>query len=171
MPVLIDLALVALVAGAALLLGLSPASPGATLGWAAALLGFGAGATVSPGLFLAALGVPSARIARAFALVELLRSEAAFAVAPVAVAVAQGGSDLRHGIDVALLAMVALGAAGLLAALGIPLLSGARLHAPDLAAWLQQGERALPTPATLSLARPGVRDDDAEPLPRLRRPR
>jgi len=39
-------------------------------------LGFGASASVSPGLFLAAMGVPASRLGRAFAPV-LLRAEAA----------------------------------------------------------------------------------------------
>lgn len=49
---------------------------------AALTLGLGAGATVSPGLFLAALAVPSNKVGRAFALVQLLRLEAGFIFAP-----------------------------------------------------------------------------------------
>ena len=74
--------LVALAGGTALLLLLWPSATGAVVTTASLLLGFGAGATVSPGLFLAAFGVPASRMGREFALVELLRSEAAYAVTP-----------------------------------------------------------------------------------------
>jgi hypothetical protein len=50
---------------------------------AGVLLGFGAGAGVAPALFMAGLSAPSDRLGPTFALVELLRSEAAFRVAPV----------------------------------------------------------------------------------------
>ncbi len=163
-PVLVVVGLLALVAGTLLLLHLPAARPGPRVGWAAAALGFGAGATVSPGLFLAALGLPSASIGRAFALVELLRSEAAFAVAPVLAAVAHGRGDLASGVDLALWALVGLGVLGVLTALVVPWLSGARLRAPDLEAWLERGEQALPTPTTLVHVRPGTQDEVAEPL-------
>ncbi len=54
----------------------------------AVLLGYGAGAGVAPGLFLAGFSVPSSKIGPTFALVELLRSEAAFLLGPVLVALA-----------------------------------------------------------------------------------
>lgn len=50
------------------------------------LFGFGAGAAVAPALFMAGLSAPANRLGPTFALVELLRSEAAFLVAPVAAA-------------------------------------------------------------------------------------
>jgi MFS family permease len=162
-PVLVDVGLVALAGGVVLLLTDS-STPAAVLP-AVLLLGIGAGATVSPGLFLIGLGMPSQQLGRAFALVQLLRSMATYAVAPIVVAVAPGHDGF--------LAMAVVAAAGLIAALAVPALSGARLRAPDIEAWLA-GDKALPSPPTGTHVRPGVdatAEDDAEPLlpERLRR--
>lgn len=169
-PVLVDVGLVGLGAGAALLLLVHPGDPGTVVSWASLLLGFGAGATVSPGLFLAAFGVPSERLGRAFALVELLRSEAAYAVAPLIIFVAEAPSSLAHGVMVGLVAMIILSAAALAVALAIPALSGARLRRPDLEGWLNGGKQALASPRTVVHARPRVQDETAAPL-LPRRPR
>jgi MFS family permease len=170
LPVLVDVGLVTLAAGTGLLLLLPGHDPAYVVGGAAFLLGLGAGATVSPGLFLAALGVPSARLGRAFALVVLLRAVAAFAVGPAVLHVAQGDRDLGHGVRVGLTAMLVLAILGLVAALLIPALSGARLREPDLEAWLECGERGLPSPKAAVHVRSGS-DEAAEPLvpERLRR--
>ena len=167
LPVLVDAGLAALAAAAGLLL--VDAGSDAYVLAAALLLGFGAGATVSPGLFLTGLGMPSTQLGRAFALVQLLRSIATYAVAPVVLYVAESRGDLPAGIRVGLGAMAAVAVAGLLAALVLPALSGARLRTPDLDAWLD-GDRALPSPATATHLRPGSRSEAAEPLlPRRRR--
>jgi MFS family permease len=163
-PVLVNVGLACLTAAAVLLLVVHPALPGATTLAASFLLGFGAGATVSPGLFLAALGVPSGKLGRAFALVELLRSVAAYAVAPVVIAVLDAASSPRAGLTTALWIVLVLAVAGLLASLLVPLLSGARLQRPDLEAWLEDGEQALVSPATAVHLRPGVTDEAAAPL-------
>jgi hypothetical protein len=125
-------------------------------------------------LFLAALGVSSRKLGRAFALVELLRSEAAFAVSPIVLFVMSGlvdpGDPLR-GVHVGLQIMLVLACAGFVLSLAIPAVSGARLRAPDLHAWLDDGEQALPSPITAVHLRPRTTDHDAEPLlPRGRRP-
>ncbi|HEU4675226.1 MAG TPA: MFS transporter [Motilibacteraceae bacterium] len=172
LPVLVDVGLVALGLGAGVLLlaGSTDPGTGAVL-LATFLLGLGAGATVSPGLFLAALGVPSSQLGRAFALVELLRSEAGFAVTPVVLFLVGAAADPARAVHLALLAMLVLAALGLAAALAIPALSGARLRTPDLHHWLDEGEQALPSPATGVHLRPGVEDESAEPLlPRKRPP-
>jgi hypothetical protein len=66
---------------------------------AVGLLGLGAGATVSPGLWMAGFSLPSQMVGRTFALVELVRSEADFILAPLMLQVAQvssGGSSPRR---------------------------------------------------------------------------
>jgi len=171
-PVLIDAGLVLLALGAVLPLVFS--QDGAIVPWSALLLGLGAGSTVSPGLFLIGLGMPSGRLGRAFALVQLLRSVATYAVAPVVLAVASGhGTPSAHGLRSGFLAMSIVAVAGLVIALVLPAVSGARLRAPDLESWLD-GDRGVPSPPTATHLRPGVdaaEEDGAEPfLPeRLRR--
>lgn len=162
-PVLADVGLVAFGGAAGVLLLLSPSNQWWLVPLAALLLGFGAGATVSPGLFMTALGIPSTSIGRAFALVQLLRSVATFGVGPVVLYLAMSTDDLASGISGGFVAMLVLAGLALLAALVIPFLSGARLREPDLEAWLD-GEPALPSPTTAVHARPDAEDDEAEPL-------
>lgn len=164
-PVLVNSGFLALIAAAVVLLATEDAHPVGGGVAAGVLLGYGAGASVSPGLFLAAFGVPSAALGRAFALVELLRGEAAFAVAPVVLAVAKAADDPARGVRTGLVAMLVLSVVGLLVSLLVPLLSGHRLRAPDLEEWLEGDGKALPSPLVGSLVRP-VDDPEAEPLRR-----
>jgi MFS family permease len=169
-PVLANTGLAALVVAALVPLTISPVRAAAVVGVASAFLGFGAGATVSPGLFMCGLGLPSKALGRAFALVQLLRSVATYAVVPVVIFAVGEAAALSAGVKGGLIAMALLSAVGLVVALGLPALSGARLRAPDLDAWLEGGQ-ALPSPATGVHLRPGVEDEQAEPLlpRRLRR--
>ena len=85
--------LVCLVGAAVLLRGLSlTGGQGPRVLLIALLLGLGAGMTVAPGLFTAALSLPSSEVARAVGVIELLRAEAAFILAPIVAHVA-----LWHG--------------------------------------------------------------------------
>jgi MFS family permease len=172
LALLVDAGLVALGIGVGMLVVVvGRGQPGALFGWATLLLGFGAGATVSPGLFLAAFGVPSQALGRAFALVELLRSEAAYAVAPIIATIARGSSSLASGLRIGLVATLALAVLGLVVAVVVPAVSGARLRAPELQKWLDGDGQALPSPRTAIHLRPSVEDEQAEPLlPRALRP-
>jgi hypothetical protein len=114
---------------------------------AAALLGLGVGSAVSPGLFLAGFSVDSSSIQPVFAIAELLRGVAAFAVAPIVLYVvrqsaAGPGGGTRTGVIVA--AAIA-GGAGVLA-LGILLLRRTRLRTPRVEAWLDGEGPALDSP-------------------------
>jgi MFS family permease len=161
LPLLVVAGMAGLVVAPALLLGLGSGSVAVLA--AAALLGFGAGATVSPGLFLTGFGLPGDQLGRAFAMVQLLRSLATYAVSPVLLHLARGAADLSHGVDTALVVVLVIAGAGPLAIVAVPLLSGARLRTPDLDAWLDGGQ-ALPSPTTGVHLRPGVEDEDAAPL-------
>lgn len=163
LPVLVNVGLVSL-GCAALALCFRRRAPGAARPRGGGGSGLRRRCQRLPGLFLAAMGVPSSRLGRAFALVLLLRAEAAYAVAPIVMYVAESASDLREGIRLGLILMVALAAMGVLAALVIPAASGARLRPPDLVAWLEEGRTALPSPTTAVHARPGRRDEEAAPL-------
>lgn len=155
-PVLVDVGLAALGVGCLL-------ATGDATGAACLLLGFGAASTVSPGLFLTGLGLRSSELGRGFALVQLLRSMATYAVGPVALALVTRSSDQAGAVRIGLVTMAVVAAAGLVVAVVLPALSGARLRAPDLEAWLD-GEQGLPSPATAVHLRPQTDDDDAEPL-------
>jgi MFS family permease len=164
LPVLVNGGLLALAGGAAVLLRLSDGGSSSPVPIASLLIGFGAGATVTPGLFLAGLGVKSQRLGRAFALVQLLRLTATFAIGPVVVYGAEQRSPLADGVHFGIWVTVVLALLGLALSLIIPALSGARLQAPDLDAWLEDGEQALSSPITGVHLRPGLEDDDAHPL-------
>lgn len=144
-------------AGGAVLLAVGPGSTGWPILVAGLLLGFGAGAGVSPGLFMGGLSVPSDRLGPTFALVELLRSEAAFLIGPVLLQLAMSAKDLASGVHLATVIMMALvlvigGALGLLLLLG-----GKRPHAPDLSSWLDGAGSAYDSPPLAAV----LRDNDA----------
>jgi hypothetical protein len=162
-PVLATAGVAALFAASLVPLSLSSSNVTGVVLVSSALLGFGAGATVSPGLFMCGLGLPSKALGRAFALVQLLRSIATYAVAPVVVFAVGEAATLSAGIRGGLVAMAALSGLGFVAVLLVPALSGARLRRPDLESWLQGGQ-ALPSPVTGVHLRPGVHDDQAAPL-------
>jgi MFS family permease len=103
---------------------------------AAVLLGFGAGAGVAPALFLAGLSVASSKIGPTFALVELLRSEAAFLLGPVLLAAAMTASSLTAGLHAAIAITLGFLLLGGVALVAIYRLGGATPHAPDLEGWL-----------------------------------
>lgn len=141
-------------AGTFLLVALTSGSGGSVVPIAGVLLGFGAGAGVVPGLFLAGLSVRSTDLGPTFALVELLRSEAAFLVGPVLLALAVS-AGLPGGIRLAIGITLAFTVLGGLALVGTYLLGGARPHEPDLEGWLAGEETAYHSPRVLE----GVRDN------------
>ncbi|MCW2645179.1 MAG: hypothetical protein JWP07_1288 [Pseudonocardiales bacterium] len=143
---------VAGVAGA-LLVGLGAGRPIWIIAVAGVLLGFAAGAGVTPGLFMAGLSVPSGRLGPAFAMVELLRSEAAFLVAPIVVQIVLLFSDPTQGIRLAALILVLLCAVGGMLILAVLLLGGARPHAPDLDLWVRGEQPAYHSPRLAAAVR------------------
>ena len=164
LPHLVNVGLLALVAGTALLLALDASGTTSPVPWAALLLGFGAGATVAPGLFLAGLGVRSQLLGRAFALVQLLRLTATFAVGPIVLYLAQQQTSRAEGVREGVWATLALAVVGLVGSLVVPIVSGARPHAPDLEAWLENDEHGLESPTVAVHLRPGVQDEKAHDL-------
>jgi MFS family permease len=145
-PVL-ALAGVALVVAGCAVMGRVTDAGDARVALAAALLGLGVGSAVSPGLFLAGFSVRASSIQPVFAIAELLRGVAAFAVAPIVLYVvrqsaAGPGGGTRTGIVVA--ASIAGGAAVL--ALAILLLRGTRLRTPKVEEWLEGEDAALDSP-------------------------
>ncbi len=152
------LGMLLLIGGGALLLGTGTHVSSSLWLLAAALLGLGAGATVSPGLWLAAFSLPSKLVGRTFALVELVRSEADFILAPVMLQVAQVSSDGKRltpaGIENAIWVTILITIAGTGFMTVVYLAGGAGLPLPDLKSWLQKGRTAIHSPALGAALRP-----------------
>ncbi len=143
-----------IVAAGAMLLFASTAHPPAFYLTVTGLLGAGAGATVAPGLWLAGFSLPSNLVGRTFALVELVRSEADFIIAPILLqvaVVASGGALLdRSGVKIAVWIAIGVAVAATLAATAIYGSGGMRLYEPDLEKWLESGDKnatAIDSPA------------------------
>ncbi|WP_375479941.1 MFS transporter [uncultured Jatrophihabitans sp.] len=146
LPLLAGSGLVAVIAGIGVALPVAwSASPAVCVPIASLLLGFGAGASVAPALFLAGLGVESQKIGRAFALIELMRSEAAFLIAPVLVVLAAHIGGLP-GVREALVISLVIATSGLLLAVLVYVGSGTRPHRPDVLRWLGGEGQALHSP-------------------------
>ncbi len=153
LPLLAASGLLAVIAGIGVVLPVAWSAPPAVLvPIASALLGFGAGSAVAPALFLAGMGVESQKIGRAFALIELLRSEAAFLIAPVLLVLAAHIGGLA-GIREALVISLLIAVLGLLIALAVYLGSGTRRHAPQIDDWLGGDGPALHSPPVLARLR------------------
>lgn len=118
--------------------------------WSAGLLGVGASLTVAPGLFIAGLSVSPKLVGRAFALVEMLRLAGAFAIVPAFVYFAEvyGRHPFSlmlgaHMIDWIILIGLAL---VVLVTTALFFLGGARIHPPDIVAYIERNEPALESP-------------------------
>jgi len=158
LPVLAFSGMLLLVAGGALLALYQPGANRLLLLLGVGLLGLGAGATVSPGLFLAGFSLPSTILGRIFALVELVRSVADFILSPVMLKIARettsGAAPIDiAGIHVALAITIALTIAGTAFALLLLLAGGKPLPQPDIAAWLQRQQTAIHSPLLLAAFR------------------
>jgi MFS family permease len=153
LPVLVLGGLLTVAAGGALLAaaGTLPAVP--VVAAAGALLGLGAGAGVGPGLFLGALSVPAPRLGPAFALVQLLRAEAAFLVAPLVLRVATAAPDPVAGVHSAAGLVAAIAAGGAVLLTGVLLLGGSAPQAPRLDRWVAGDGPAYDSPPLVAVLR------------------
>ncbi len=153
LPVLAFAGLAAAAVGAAVLLALRTSDVFTVLAVDGVLLGFAAGAGVSPGLFMAGLSVPSNRLGPTFAFVELVRAEAAFLIAPVLTAVALQFTPLGDGVRTTALVLLGLCVASGVALAVIMLLGGARPHAPNLDRWVAGDQPAFDSPPVAAAVR------------------
>jgi hypothetical protein len=148
-----------LVAGGAILVLFDINNSQAQILAAVGLLGLGAGATVSPGLFLAGLALPSQLLGRIFALVELVRSVADFMLAPVMIRVARNASSTgpttldSGGLHQAMWITLLITLGGTIIVIALHMLSGAGLPRPDLERWLANKGPAIPSPLLLARLR------------------
>ncbi len=157
LPALILAGMATLIGGGAMIYSITPENGRAfTLG-AAALLGFGAGATVSPGLYLAGFPLSAQKIGRIFALVELVRSVADYILAPVVMRIAEeasgGGAAALRGIHEASRVAVAISIGFTVFGIGLYLLGGGGLPRPDLKGWIEQQRPAIDSPELLARVR------------------
>lgn len=139
-----------LIGGGALLLQIDPAARGIKLMAAAGMLGLDAGATVSPGLWMAGFSLPSQMVGRTFALVELVRSDADYLLSPVLLKVAEvssGGRPLHaRGVEQAVWIALVIAIAFTALGMGLYLWGTRRLPQPDLQGWLKEGRTAFESP-------------------------
>jgi MFS family permease len=147
--------MVALIAAGAILalLGGQP-SRGVVL-LVTALLGLGAGASVSPGLWIAGMSLPVQLVGRTFALVELVRSLGDFVLAPVLgkVATVYGKPSPLHGLHVATWASLAVAVVGTAVGLFLWWASDATAQQPNLEGWHDEGDTAIHSPPPLARLR------------------
>ncbi|GLZ02811.1 hypothetical protein Acsp03_02780 [Actinomadura sp. NBRC 104412] len=153
LPVLPFTGLFTVAAGGAILLGLGAGHDHLVVTTAGVLLGFGAGAGVTPGLFMAALSVPASRLGPTFGLVELLRSEAAFLVGPVLLYLAMTHTDLGDGIRSSVLITVVVTLIGGVVSGVLLLLGGVPPHRPDLETWMGGRTSAYHSPPVAAILR------------------
>lgn len=157
-----------LLGGGVILLTLGTRGSPAAMRAAIGLFALGAGATVSPGLYLAGFSLPSKMVGRIFALVELVRSVADFLLAPVMLEVARvasGGKALTpEGIREALWITLLLTIGSTVLGIVLYLLGNVGLPRPDLDAWLKEGRTALASP----LLAQALRHRDSQPQPSMR---
>lgn len=97
--------------------------------------------------------MPAPRLGPTFALVQLLRAEAAFLLAPLLLRVATAGPELAAGVrDASVLIALAMATGGILLT-GVLLLGGSSPQAPDLQRWVDGDGPAYRSPPLMALLR------------------
>jgi hypothetical protein len=159
LPLLPFAGMMLLLLGGALLVVYRSVDSAAHLLAAFGLLGLGAGATVSPGLFVAGVALSSNLLGRIFALIELVRSVADFIRAPVLLEIAAQTSHTQPvgpgGLHEALWVTLLIALGGTLLCAAIYAGGGAGLPRPDLEKWLKGEGGAVPSPKLLARLRGG----------------
>lgn len=146
-PVMALSGLVSVAVGAAVMLAVTPSNASPVTAVAALFLGYGAGAGVTPGLFLAGFSVSALQLGPTFALVELVRSEAAFLVGPVLLHFAITRHTLVHGFHLSVLITLVITVVAAVFLVGLYLAGGGPLEAPNLKGWLAGTSTGYRSPA------------------------
>ncbi|TPW30228.1 MFS transporter [Pararhizobium mangrovi] len=154
LPLLILFGMLVMIGAGVMLMTVSTSSATVTIPLAYGLLGFGAGATVSPALFLAGLSVPSNALGRVLAFIELVRSVGDFLIGPVLVAfaglIASGPAPGEKQIVITIGIAVAMGVGTTLFCVAAFFSAYRTLPVPHLERWLHGDEAAIETPQALS---------------------
>ncbi|NHA68605.1 MFS transporter [Phycicoccus flavus] len=160
LPVLILFGLVAMILAGLVLMSTGLPEDLGRSQLALGALGFGAGATVSPALFLAGLSTPSAALGRIFAFVELVRSIGDFLIGPVlvqfAALISADGAAQERQVAITLGIAVTIGVGTLFVCTVAFLASYRRLPVPDLSRWLDGDDPAIESPGAFR----GAQDRD-----------
>jgi hypothetical protein len=157
LPLLVLGGMACLMGGGALMLTLGAHGAHTRTLAAAGLLGLGAGATISPGLYLAAFPLSTMIIGRVFALVELVRSLADYSIAPVIGRIAHGASHtlpldwpgVREATEITLWITIGFTLLGVL----LWITGAAGLPIPDIRAWIRENKPAINSPILLARLR------------------
>jgi len=122
------------------------------------LIGLGVGGSVAPALFIAGFSLRNSALQRVFAIIELLRAVAAFAVAPVLahVAATVGGSPAA-GTGTALWICFGIASGGTLFAVSLYALGRVRPPTPALEVWMSGEAPAWYSPPLLQRIRDSSR--------------
>jgi MFS family permease len=118
------------------------------------LVGLGVGGSVAPALFIAGFSLRNNALQRVFAIIELLRAVAAFAVGPILahVATTVGGSPAA-GTHTALWICFGIASGGTLFAVSLYVLGRVRPPAPALEVWMSGEAPAWYSPPLLARIR------------------
>jgi hypothetical protein len=122
------------------------------------LVGLGVGGSVAPALFIAGFSLRNNALQRVFAIIELLRAVAAFAVGPILahVAATVGGSPAA-GTRTALWICFGIATGGTLVAVSLYALGRVRPPAPALQVWMSGDAPAWYSPPLLDRIRDSSR--------------
>jgi MFS family permease len=145
-PLLAFSGLMILAGGAAILTGAAGGSD-ALVAVGSGCAGIGAGASVSPALFMCGFSLASPLLPRVFAMIELLRGVAAFLTGPILlhIAMTTGGTPEVGLRNATWVAFAIAGGGALLVAL-IWVAGRARLQEPDVEGWLDGQGPAIESP-------------------------
>lgn len=150
LPLLVLLGMLTMIGAGLLFMAAVSPERGATNHLTLGILGFGAGSTVSPALFLAGMSLPSATLGRVFAFVELVRSIGDFLIGPVlvqfATLIAPGAHAGEREIAITIGIAVALGVGTTMFCTVAFLSSYRSLARPDLEIWINGDKPAYPAP-------------------------
>ncbi|MEN3793671.1 MFS transporter [Fulvimarina sp. MAC3] len=140
---------------AAILIGPALLLTGAMMGdlWfstALFVIGFGAGATVSPGLLVSAISMPVSLLAGVIAIIELARAIGNFMAAPVLIdasRIVYASANLQEpGAILALTILLAITGAGVLFSLVLFFTAGSGLPKAAFEPWIAEGKPAFDSP-------------------------
>jgi hypothetical protein len=129
------------------LLGLAAICAGTASFWmqlqaAIVLIGFGASASITPGLFMVGLSMPRNLVARGIAAIEVIRLTFGFISGPLA-----QHADTLHGVRWTTVYVTGFAAFATIAMLLLLMKYYRRPHAPDLRRYVKEGRPAFDSPA------------------------